>query len=585
MHPLVKLAANATPQSRRFILFAGAGVSKDAGQASAWDVMMATAELLRRADEEKSDKSLEEWFLASRYAEESYSTLMEQLFPNTRGQDDFLNEQLHLKQPGEAHELIAELALRGVISAIITTNVDDLLEQALTSRGLAIQVLATEDDFEHAEPLIHASKFRVYKPHGTLGRGQLRNTPADLATLPSIIADELVNVISDHGLIVQGYAGEDESVLGILSRRRRSIYPVFWFSRDVPNKKVGDALGDALVHVPSTSASKSLSELIQLYGELRALAPVRTLAARLLELQTAINEKRPSTTTNVRDFIKDLRVSLQEMAPDLTDADEPDELLLEALNNTVDHVSDFGRLAGLVASSNSEEYVREVYDGFGIILKLTDANLGRLKRYSDLNADFGKFIVYEMFVMFIAKLIHARWWGKIDMILTLDLYEEDEGPRSFLRLNNYNKTLDDIRKQRLNLPRISVFRDTLAARHEAGGVLEKVVSHQKMEDADYFLMLRTAFQYDNRKDALSSGNIWIPWAMVEMSRVPEFLGRCFSKRYAQEVAPALGVGSCEGLKTKLAMFRDLNKRFFSAGFVDSPGDRQPDFVDQLCTRP
>jgi len=41
MNPVVKLAASALPGEKKYVLFAGAGVSKDAGMPTAWDLMHA----------------------------------------------------------------------------------------------------------------------------------------------------------------------------------------------------------------------------------------------------------------------------------------------------------------------------------------------------------------------------------------------------------------------------------------------------------------------------------------------------------------------------------------------------------------
>jgi len=50
MNPIVKLIANALPGDKKYILFAGAGVSKDAGIPTTWELMLKTAGLLYVAD-------------------------------------------------------------------------------------------------------------------------------------------------------------------------------------------------------------------------------------------------------------------------------------------------------------------------------------------------------------------------------------------------------------------------------------------------------------------------------------------------------------------------------------------------------
>ncbi len=70
LDPTIRLAASALPGEEKFILFAGAGVSKDAGIPTSWDLMLKTAALLYAAEgnTDTDDINLEEWFIDSKYA-------------------------------------------------------------------------------------------------------------------------------------------------------------------------------------------------------------------------------------------------------------------------------------------------------------------------------------------------------------------------------------------------------------------------------------------------------------------------------------------------------------------------------------
>ena len=85
-----------------------------------------------------------------------------------------MRQELHADEPGKAHRLIADLAKLGVLRCVITTNFDDMIEKALREAGLDYQVI-TEENLESSEPLIQCPVFRIYKPHGTIGSGRLRN--------------------------------------------------------------------------------------------------------------------------------------------------------------------------------------------------------------------------------------------------------------------------------------------------------------------------------------------------------------------------------------------------------------------------
>ena len=150
MNPIVKLAASALPGEKKYILFAGAGVSKDAGIPTAWDLMLKTAGLLYAADSEVVNPSvnLEEWFIGSKYAQMEYSELIEKLYPSYPDQQDFLKGYLDKYEIGHAHRGIAELARRGIIRAVITTNFDHYIEKTLVEKGLEAQVISTDEDLK-----------------------------------------------------------------------------------------------------------------------------------------------------------------------------------------------------------------------------------------------------------------------------------------------------------------------------------------------------------------------------------------------------------------------------------------------------
>ena len=99
-------------------------------------------------------------------------------------------------------------------------------------------MISNDDDLKHSEPLIHCKSFRVYKPHGSIGVGRVRNTPADVQKLSPRMENELVRVLRDHGLIVLGYSGSDEGILKVFRRRKQRFYPTFWVNPTEPPEAV-----------------------------------------------------------------------------------------------------------------------------------------------------------------------------------------------------------------------------------------------------------------------------------------------------------------------------------------------------------
>src|SRR5262245_60558203 len=100
--PLVKLGTSATPGEVKYVCLAGAGLSKDAGLPTAWDLMLETAAVLR-VSEEDDGTDLRTWFLTSRFKDMKYSELIGGLFSTSVEQQRFIREKLRANEPGKAH--------------------------------------------------------------------------------------------------------------------------------------------------------------------------------------------------------------------------------------------------------------------------------------------------------------------------------------------------------------------------------------------------------------------------------------------------------------------------------------------------
>ena len=291
----------------------GAGLSKDAGLPTAWDLMLSTAALILAGEDADNREDLQAWFLSSRYKNMTYAELIGDLFSTSVEQQNFIRDRLRANEPGKAHLLVAELARLKVLRCVITTNFDDLIEKVLGKVGLSVQVISNDDDLKHSEPLIHCKSFRVYKPHGSIGVGRLRNTPADVQKLSTRMENELVRVLRDHGLIVLGYSGNDEGILRVFRRRKQRFYPTFWVNPSEPPESIpllfqSDASG--LTYVPCRRGGfprGSARDIPQTCGSL----PASGLTASVVSTTDSIRNGRPEATAAVRSFMIELLAELK----------------------------------------------------------------------------------------------------------------------------------------------------------------------------------------------------------------------------------------------------------------------------------
>ena len=163
-------------------------------------------------------------------------------------------------EPGPTHELLAQLAERGLVRVFVTTNFDRLLERALQARGIEPVVVTSDAHLASAPSREHADCY-VLKTHGDYLQETIRNTPAEVAELEPGMTAELQEVFDRCGLVVLGYSGSDEALSNAL-RRRTSRHGLYWVARaelTEPARGLVEAVGGRLI--VRQSASEFLGDL------------------------------------------------------------------------------------------------------------------------------------------------------------------------------------------------------------------------------------------------------------------------------------------------------------------------------------
>ena len=73
---------------------------------------------------------------------------------------------------------------------------------------------------------------RIYKIHGTIEKGRIRNTEKDLEDLDDGIGIDFLRIIDTHGVIVLGYSGHDKAVMDIFEKREFRDLGFYWTIHD-----------------------------------------------------------------------------------------------------------------------------------------------------------------------------------------------------------------------------------------------------------------------------------------------------------------------------------------------------------------
>jgi hypothetical protein len=220
-----------------YSLLLGSGISKSAGIPTGWDV---TIDLIRKLAAQNGEVCIpdeETWFEGKYNEQPNYSTILSKLVVTPTERVNLLRpyfeateeeKEQHLKEPSLAHKSIAQLAKKGYIKVVITTNFDRLLETALQDVGVTPQVIRYVDDIDGALPLVHSS-FTIIKINGDYLDCRFLNTESELADYPPKLKDYLLRVINEFGVISCGWSAKwDTGLVSTIRQSENRRFNSFW---------------------------------------------------------------------------------------------------------------------------------------------------------------------------------------------------------------------------------------------------------------------------------------------------------------------------------------------------------------------
>ena len=278
-------AAFAVVQSpKRYALLLGSGISRDAGILTGGEITRDRIRQIANGLEEPIEGKPEDWYQQKYGTEPTFSDLFNG--PSTpEDREAALHEYFVVEgsvpQPTKAHRTIARMVKEGLISLIITTNFDDLLEQALRDEGVRPVVITEGSD--PAKMSVIPDQCRIVKVNGDYPDTPLKMTPKDLASYKEDLIGYLDRIFSECGLIICGGSMKDDTgLVEILAKERVRRHTVYWCHlkerADIPQKII-DALEPATIRI--SSADEFFGELYMRIEVLRGYHRNETLTPTL----------------------------------------------------------------------------------------------------------------------------------------------------------------------------------------------------------------------------------------------------------------------------------------------------------------
>jgi hypothetical protein len=235
----IQSLANFLQGKRQCVLVLGAGASLSSG-------VPGMPEIVRKAVREhgnkeqnaqlKTDprvlpKELDAFFqMIDRLAEPQLRAILERLFP--KGQE-----------PSKGYGDLAKLVVGGCFPVILSTNIDLLLETALSGKGLKLTIdvdiidcgdISNPNDTSIAELLVRKIQsetppIKLVKLHGSLvGMGKLKFRPKDIFDLPTNLREAVEKLVNDEKreVVIVGHNMHDADLNRCFHQRGSGIWYV-----------------------------------------------------------------------------------------------------------------------------------------------------------------------------------------------------------------------------------------------------------------------------------------------------------------------------------------------------------------------
>ena len=229
----------------RMAFLIGAGASKAASIPTTGELIEQWKQELyeNETGEENYDKSdVEEWAEERKPDDEDlnpYGYWFEKLYPSRGARKEFIQELVEDHEPTVGIVVLASMMNDGYVPLTVTPNFDDLLYDAfyryLEDKPLLVDHNAIAPEFRLTE-----DRPAIIKLHGDYLYDNLQNTDDETRKLEENMEEVLTKAMNEYGLIVVGYGGRDESIMGVLKDNEVPDNGLYWCSLSTDRSNLSD---------------------------------------------------------------------------------------------------------------------------------------------------------------------------------------------------------------------------------------------------------------------------------------------------------------------------------------------------------
>ena len=251
---LIDIILNRSEGMPNYVLFLGAGASWNSGVITA-NEMIGTwrSRLYERSGTRVKYQtwlSKQSWY----NTDEEYGYLFEYLYDEPSQRRDYIENLLERATPSWGYVYLASLLQRQVLNAVLTTNFDDLINEACYLYTDGVRPIVCAHDSEVSNVRLTRKRVKIIKLHGDFLFDSIKNTNKETSRLTKNMETKLVQFGQEYGLVVIGYGGRDNSIMSILeklvTKQDYFKHGIYWCIRkgEKPRAKVEKLLEKDRVH-------------------------------------------------------------------------------------------------------------------------------------------------------------------------------------------------------------------------------------------------------------------------------------------------------------------------------------------------
>jgi hypothetical protein len=283
----------------------------------------------------------------------------------------------------------------------------------------------------------------------------------------------------------------------------------------------------------------------------------------------AIEEDKSNKVLIVRRDLKKLIDHLVDLAPEKISSGGTAQEMVDALNQTVEIVADFSKIAEIAAAMKDKVVLLEIFKWFGQIFDRYNISADFEGRISDGDFDYYRFIGHEMMTTLFAFLIREEDWDLIQLLLDTPIAIKFNRATSTPADVYYDfacQWLRGIEGLQRSMGKVTLHGYLLGERHK-NGALSKIMPVNQFASADLFLYLHSEIAV--RHDPLGR-ELWKPWSIMSLKEYPLYLKRAEKITFALTLAKLFNQPTIDQLKSQLQEKVPAAKRLFTGTFWDLP---------------